>query len=82
MRTVNTWPIWLLCVLALSSCATPDLPPAPPSVIEAPRLRLPDPPAEVMQPREPNFRQRLLDFFCPSCTTPMPSPGSSEPPSK
>lgn len=82
MRTVNTWLTWLLCALALSGCATPALPPVPPSVIEAPRLRLPEPPAEVMLPREPNFRLRLLDFFCPSCTTPMPSSDSSAAPSK
>jgi len=80
MLNVNTMPIWLLCALALSGCATPALPPAPPAVIEAPRLRLPEPPEAVMQPRAPSFHQRLLDFFCPSCEKPTLSPDSSATP--
>ncbi len=82
MRNVNMMLIWLLCALALSGCATPDVPPAPPSVIEGPKLRLAAPPDSVMEPRQADFRKRLLDFFCSSCTTPIATPGSSPTPSK
>lgn len=82
MRNVNAIAMSLLLALGLSSCATPELPPAPPSVIEVKPPRLAQPPAEVMQPREANFRERLLNFFCPSCTTPTTSSASSELPSR
>ena len=55
-------PLWLVLAL-VSGCATPDVPPAPPSVlrIEAPRLG--PPPPDVMVQREPNFLERLQSFF-------------------
>lgn len=81
MRNVCVIVMWLLLVPVLSSCATPELPPAPPSVIEVPGPRLAPPPTGVMVKREANFRERLLNFFCPSCTRPTMSSGSSEPPS-
>jgi hypothetical protein len=82
MRIVNVTLTSLLLLLALSSCATPDVLPAPPSVIEVPGPRLRPPPDSVMQAQEPNFRQRLLDFFSPKPTALTPSSGSSEQPSE
>lgn len=53
---------WLLsCVVAISGCACP--PSTPPSVLEVHPPRLPPPPADVMVPREPSFRDRLLRLF-------------------
>ena len=66
----------LICVMA--ACACGSLPSAPPQVIEIPVARLPPPPAEVMVPREANFRARLLRIFLPSPTTPTPSSANSQ----
>lgn len=74
---LNTNATWLILALALSSCASPECAPEPPLVIQAPRLQ-PPPPA-VMVPREPTFRQTLLDAFSPSPTPPTASSTSSPP---
>ena len=51
----------VLCLLALSGCAS--LQPAPTQVVEVKPAQLPPPPADVMVPREANFRQELLRIF-------------------
>lgn len=51
-------------LLALSSCATQtSLPPAPPRVIEVPVAKLAPVPAWIMEPRKPDFLERLLSFY-------------------
>ena len=54
--------------------------PAPPALLPLARPQLPPAPPEVMQVREANFQKRLLDFFSPSREKPTTSPGSSAPP--
>lgn len=50
--------------LALSSCATQEpLPPAPPSVIEAPRAQIEPLDPELARQAVPDFQQRLRNFF-------------------
>lgn len=74
--------IALLLSMALSSCATRKKeapPPAPPQVIEVPTAKLSEPPTQVMEKREANFRERLLDFFSPKPTEPTILPASSPP---
>jgi hypothetical protein len=51
-------------------------------VINVPGPRLAPPPEAVMEPRQADFRKRLLDFFCSSCTTPIATPASLQTPSK
>lgn len=58
----------LICLLA--ACASPSPVPSAPLVIEPPKL--PTLPADVMAPREANFRSRLLRILPPSPTTPTP----------
>ena len=84
MQKFNMIVMWLLLALALSSCATRAkvIPPAPPQVIEVPAPKLAPAPATVMVERKPDFRERLLNFFSPSPTTPTTLPASSPPPSK
>ena len=55
----------LLLSLALFACGTPVVKPeaAPPAVVQLARPQLPPAPPEVLVVREPNFQQRLLDFF-------------------
>ena len=66
-----------LLVMVLSSCASP-LPPA--SVpVEVRPAKLAPLPADVMIPRQSNFRERLQQIFSRSQTTPTPSPINSEP---
>ncbi len=69
--------IWPLLALAVSSCAT-QAPPAKLPVQIAPPSLAP-PPASVMVARPADFRQRLLNFFSTSPTTPTASPNSSPP---
>ena len=72
MPSIKPAPTLLLLVLALSSCTTPaPLPPAQ-TPVEVPAARLQPPPASVMVERKADFRQRLLNFFSPSSTTPIP----------
>jgi len=61
--------ICLLFTLGLSSCATQTVTQKP---LEIAPPRLPAVPAEVMVAREPNFRQRLLNFFLASPQKPTP----------
>ena len=69
----------LVCALALSSCATPAVKPdpAPPSVVALPRARLAPPDAEMMVPREPDFLQKVLNFWSVKPAAPIPSSASS-----
>jgi hypothetical protein len=70
----------LTCMLAASSCATPEaVPPAPPSVLEVKAAALPPAPADVMVQRAASFQQRLLDFFSASPEKPTTSPANSPP---
>lgn len=77
MRTNNVRLMLLLCVLALFGCATPIPPASVPVEVSAPKLA--PAPADVMVPREANFRKRLLDFFSSSPAMPTTSPDSSPP---
>ena len=80
MPRLSTLPISLLFVLALSGCASSiPLPPPPCTPVTVPPAQLPPPPADVMVPRDPTFRDRLLSIFSPSPTTPTTSPASSPP---
>ncbi len=77
MRTNNVLLILRLSVLALSGCAS-NIPPASmPLEIAPPKLA--PAPADVMVPREPNFRTRLLLIFSASPPTLMTSPANSPP---
>ena len=66
--------IVLLCMLALCACST-ALPPASVPVAVA-CAKLSPAPADVMVEREPNFRERLLNFFSISSTNAMQLPDS------
>lgn len=68
-----------LLSLGLCACASPVPAPCEPVQVEAAKLS--PPPSAVMVQRTPNFRQRLLDAFSSSPTTPTPS-SSSSPPAK
>lgn len=65
----------LLLVAGLYACAS--TPPPARQPVEVPPPKLQPPPANVMVKREANFRQRLLQIFSPSPTTPTTSPDSS-----
>lgn len=62
MPKLNACVMSLLLVMALSSCASPP-PPVVPVEVKPPRLA--PPPPEVMVPRLPTFRDRLLLIFSP-----------------
>ena len=62
-----------LFALALCACATPTVP-LRADLVSPPKLA--PVPADVMVPREANFRKRLLDFFSDSPAMPTTSPGS------
>lgn len=74
MRLLNGTVIWLTLALELSSCAS--IPPAN-RPLEVEQAKLAPAPADVMVVRERNFRQRLLQAFSPSPTTPTPLSTSS-----
>lgn len=80
MRTNNVRLMLLLCVLALYGCATPIQPASVP--VEVSAAKLAPAPADVMVPREANFRQRLLNFFSTSPSMPTTSPDNSQPAKK
>lgn len=65
MRKLKGLLTLLLLMLVVSACSTPA-PIVRPVEIQPPKL--PPVPADVMVAREPNFRQRLLDFFSASPT--------------
>lgn len=81
----------MLCVIVmlltlgvvLSGC--PSIPPAPATAdqietaAKAAQVKLPPAPPDVMVERKPNFRERLLQIFSPSPTTPTPSSTNSLP---
>lgn len=68
MRKLQRTVLLLICALALCACASP-LRPAP-KVVEVPSAHLAPAPADVMQPREPNFLSRLLNFLSDSPAMP------------
>lgn len=59
--------MWLLLSMALCGC--PSLPTGQVPT-EVPPPQLAPPPPDVMRKRERNFRERLLQIFSPSPTTP------------
>lgn len=61
MKKLLTTALLLICALVLCACAS-NLPAAK-QVAEVPPPRLSPAPADVMVKREPNFRQRLLNFL-------------------
>ena len=77
MRTNNGLRMLLLCGLVLSGCATQVPPASVPVEVSPPKLA--PAPADVMVPREANFRKRLLDFFSASPAMPTTSPDKSPP---
>lgn len=48
----------LICALAISGCASKS-----PLVVQPNPVRLEPPPAELMEPEQPNLRQRLQQLF-------------------
>ena len=75
MRSIS---LLTACALALAGCSSL---PAAPRLVETPQLVLPPAPADVIVPREPNFLQRIQNFF--SGSEPKPTASSiSSPPAK
>lgn len=70
MHMRNVMLLWWACALMLVACSSQ--PPQP--VVE--QARLPEPPAELMVPVEPNFLSRLLNFL--SDSQPKPTPAQSD----
>lgn len=67
--------MWLLLMLLVASCATG--PEVAFKSVPAPKARVSPPPAEVMVPRAANYRERLLQLFSTSSTTPTETSDSS-----
>lgn len=67
----NMKPLWLLCTLALSACATGSGARRPP---ECPQ---PQPiPPELLTPAPVDFSERIRSYFFESVETPTPSRGN------
>lgn len=66
---------WLLLILLLAACATVPEPALRQTL--GPKVRLSPPPPEVMVPRDANYRERLLQLFSTSSTTPTETSGNS-----
>jgi len=68
--------LWLTFALAISGCASKS-----PLVVQPNPIHLEDPPPELMEPEQPNLRQRLQQLSGPSPLT-VTAPSESSPPSK
>ena len=66
----------LTFALAISGCASKS-----PLVVQPRPIHLEDPPPELMEPEQPNLRQRLQQLSGPSPLT-VTAPSGSSPPSK
>ena len=64
----------LICALAISGCASKS-----PLVVQPHPIHLEDPPPELMEPEQPNLRQRLQQLSGPSPLTVTAPSGNSEP---
>lgn len=64
----------LICGLAISGCASKS-----PLVVQPNPIHLEDPPPELMEPEQPNLRQRLLQLSGQSPLTVTAPSGNSEP---
>jgi hypothetical protein len=64
----------LICALAISGCASKS-----PLVVQPHPIHLEDPPPELMEPEQPNLRQRLQQLSGPSPLTVTAPSGNLEP---